>query len=305
VTSVGVRSPRSQNALAAVCGIVADLALGEPTVPPGLHPVAVFGGVMERVEQRLYRPRRPAGMLHAATGVGLGVAAGTLVRSTALATYISVANRALREAGLAVAAALRDDDLPRARRLLPTLVGRDPTQLDAGGITRAVVESLAENTVDAVVAPALWGACLGARGALGYRAINTMDAMVGHHSARYDRYGWASARLDDVANFIPARLTALLVALVRPRSARAVLQAVRRDAPHHPSPNAGVAEAAFAAALGVRLGGVNTYGPRTERRPRLGCGRPPEPPDIAAAVDLCRDVTYGLAAVLLTPALMP
>jgi adenosylcobinamide-phosphate synthase len=149
------------------------------------------------------------------------------------------------------------------------------------------------------VAPALWGALLGAPGTLGYRAINTMDATVGYRNERYLDYGWASARLDDVANYVPARLTAALVVAVRPRAVRAVWQAVRRDAPGHPSPNSGVAEAAFAAALGVRLGGVNTYGNRTETRPQLGQGRAPEPPDITAAAELCRDVTTGLMTGLL------
>ncbi len=198
-----------------------------------------------------------------------------------------------------VAAALEDNDLPRARQLLPALVGRDPSDLNASEISRAVVESLAENTVDAVVAPALWGALFGAPGTLGYRAVNTMDATVGYHNDRYENYGWASARLDDVANFIPARVTAALVVAARPQAARAVWRAVRQDAPLHPSPNSGVAEAAFAAALGVRLGGVNTYGSRTEHRARLGRGRAPEAPDILGAVALCRDVTRGLIASLL------
>ena len=193
-------STLSANALAAAAGIVADLVLGEPGVEP--HPVAAFGTAMEGVEHVLYRPRRAAGVVHAVGGVGLGIAAGSLVRSTALATYISVAQKALSDAGLGVAAALEDNDLPRARQLLPALVGRDPSDLNASEISRAVVESLAENTVDAVVAPALWGALLGAPGTLGYRAVNTMDATVGYHNDRYENYGWASARLDDVANFI-------------------------------------------------------------------------------------------------------
>jgi adenosylcobinamide-phosphate synthase len=182
--------------------------------------------------------------------------------------------------------------------MLPALVGRDAAELDAAGIARAVVESLAENTVDALVAPVVWAVLGGAAGALAYRAVNTMDAMVGHRSARYARYGWAAARLDDVANFVPARLTAGLVACVRPRRARAVLVAVRTQAGAHPSPNSGVAEAAFAAALGVRLGGTNTYGGRVEVRPQLGTGRPPGPSDIAGAARLSRQVGMALAAVL-------
>jgi adenosylcobinamide-phosphate synthase len=294
-----VRSALSTHALAVAGGIVADLVLGEPTFEP--HPVGVFGDAMQQAERVLYRPTRSAGVVHALCGVGLGVGAGSLVGTT-LATYVSVAHRALSEAGLDVAAALNDHDLPRARALLPALVGRDPTDLDAQEICRAVVESLAENTVDAVVAPALWGVVFGAPGALGYRAVNTMDATVGYRNDRYQEYGWASARLDDVANYIPARLTAALVVAVRPRCAGAVWRAVRRDAPAHPSPNSGVAEAAFAAALGLRLGGVNTYGTRVEIRPRLGSGRAPEAHDISAAVALCRDVAYALLALLVVVA---
>jgi adenosylcobinamide-phosphate synthase len=282
--------------LAAACGVVADLALGEPAVQP--HPVSAFGDLMGLVERRLYRNRRSSGVLHAAAGVTVGVVAGSLVRSTVLGTYVSVAQRALVAAARDVADALGDGDLERARRLLPTLVGRDPSNLSPSEIARAVVESVAENTVDAVVAPSLWGAAGGAPGALGYRAINTMDATVGYRNERYLAYGWASARLDDLANFIPARLTAALVVMVRPRSARAVWRALREDAPQHPSPNSGVAEAAFAAALGLQLGGVSTYGAVVEHRPKLGQGRRPQADDIGAAIDLCRDVTCGLVALL-------
>jgi adenosylcobinamide-phosphate synthase len=130
-----------------------------------------------------------------------------------------------------------------------------------------------------------------------------MDAMVGHRSARYRRFGWASARLDDVANWVPARVTAALVAAARPARAGAVWAAVRRDAPGHPSPNSGVAEAAFAAALDLQLGGRNRYGDRVEDRPPLGRGRPPAAGDIAAAVALAADVERVLvAALVLAPA---
>jgi adenosylcobinamide-phosphate synthase len=165
-------------------------------------------------------------------------------------------------------------------------------------MARAVVESVAENTVDAVVAPAWWAAVAGAPGALGCRAVNTMDAMVGHRSDRYLRYGWASARLDDAVAFVPARMTAVLVAMVRPRAASAIWRAVRTQAASHPSPNAGVAEAAFAAALDIRLGGVNHYGDRIEHRPALGTGRDVEPGDISRAVGLSNDVTAALAVAL-------
>jgi adenosylcobinamide-phosphate synthase len=274
-------------------GLLADRLLGEP--PTTVHPVAMFGTAMGAVERRLHRDSRVAGVLHAAVGLGLGVAAGGVVRSTAVATYVAAAGKMLATAATDVGDALADGELDRARSLLPALVGRDPAGLDEGEIARAVVESVAENTVDAVVAPALWAAVAGAPGVLAHRAVNTMDAMVGHRSERYERYGWAAARLDDAMAWVPARATAALVAAVRPSAAGDVWRTVRRDAPAHPSPNSGVAEAAFAAALGVRLGGMVRYGDRVEDRPRLGDGRPVVAADIAEAVTLSRDVTLALA----------
>jgi adenosylcobinamide-phosphate synthase len=286
----------SSNPLSAAVGIVADEILGEPPSP--LHPVRLFGLGMDSVERVAYRDRRWAGVAHAASGAGAGVVAGTVVGSTAAATYLAVAGRALRDVATSIGDALGTSNLERARALLPSLVGRDVTSLDASAMVRAVVESVAENTVDAVVAPAFWAAVAGAPGVLGYRAVNTMDAMVGYRSDRYLRYGWASARLDDAATFVPARLTAILVAVVRPRRAGAVWRCVRTQAPLHPSPNAGVAEAAFAAALDVRLGGVNRYGGRIERRVALGTGRAVEPGDIGRAVELSEDVSAALAVTL-------
>jgi adenosylcobinamide-phosphate synthase len=282
--------------VAAAAGVLADRAVGEPPVRP--HPVAAFGAAMGEVERRLHRDRRVRGVAHAGIGLGLGLGAGAALGSTAAATYVAVAGRALREAAEGVGSALGAGDVEDARRLLPTLVGRDPSPLDATGVARAVVESLAENTVDAVVAPALWAVVGGAPGALGHRAVNTMDAMVGHRSPRYARYGWASARLDDAAAWVPARVTAVLVAAARPASALAVARTVHRDAGGHPSPNAGVAEAAFAAALGLRLGGTLRYGDRVEHRPILGDGRPPVAADIARAVRLADQVGLLLAGVL-------
>lgn len=281
---------------AVALGLAADMAFGEPPVRP--HPVALFGRTVRAVEHRIYADSRVAGARHAAVGIGIGVATGAAVRSTAVGTYVAVAGRALWQAADHVAVALAAGDLEAARRLLPALVGRDPTHLDEKDVARAVVESVAENTVDAVVAPALWALVAGAPGAFAHRAVNTLDAIVGHRSPRYARFGWASARLDDAAAFVPARATAALVAAVRPRAAVSVWQAVRRDAPRHPSPNAGVAEAAFAAALGLRLGGESRYDERIEMRPAMGDGRPPEPADIARAVRLSRHVTMALAATL-------
>jgi len=283
-------------AASAAIGVVADRLLGEP--PASLHPVAGFGRAMQAVEERIYADERAAGVLHAAAGLALGALAGRTVRSTAVATWSAVAGRSLGEAATRAGDALAAGDLDRARELLPALVGRDPSQLDAKEVARAVVESVAENTVDAVVAPALWAAVAGAPGALAHRAVNTMDAMVGYRDERYQRYGWASARMDDAAAWVPARATAALVAACRPRAAALVWQTVRRDAAAHPSPNSGVAEAAFAAALGLRLGGESRYGERVELRPALGTGRPPEAADIASSVRLSHDVGLMLVAAL-------
>jgi adenosylcobinamide-phosphate synthase len=280
----------------AAVGVLGDLARPEP--PDEMHPVAWFGRAMHALEGGAYADSRAAGVRFAATGVVLGAGAGLLVRSTAAATTLAVAGRGLAEAAADVAGALEAGDLDAARTRLPALVGRDPAGLDEAAIARAVVESVAENTVDAVVAPALWGAALGAPGALGYRAVNTLDSMVGYRTPRYARFGWASARLDDVAGWVPARVTAALVAAVRPGAARRVLTALRTQAPAHPSPNAGVAEAAFAAALDLQLGGPTVYAGVEELRPSLGTGREPAGDDIGRAVALSRDVTFALAGAL-------
>ena len=291
------RTTVAGRARAAGLALLIDRELGEPPVDP--HPLSVFGTAMKAVEARVYADTRGAGVVHAAVGVGVGLGAGAVVRSTTAATYLAVAGRALHEAADEVAEPLASGDLDGARARLPALVGRDPSTLDVADIARAVVESVAENTTDAVVAPVCWALVAGAPGALGYRAVNTLDAMVGHHSDRYERYGWASARLDDVANWVPGRVTALLVMAARPDRAATIWRTVRRDARHHPSPNAGVAEAAFAAALGLTLGGTNRYGDRIEHRATLGDGRAPEPGDIAAAVRLADDVALVLALSLL------
>ena len=283
------------NALDAAAGLVLDRVLPEP--PDRWHPVAWLGGVLGVLEELQYRDDRRAGVAHAVLGVALGAGVGAMT-DTASATQLAVGGRMLGRVATEVALTLEQRDLDGARALLPSLVGRDPARLDEAEVVRAVVESVAENTVDAVVAPALWAAVLGGAGALGYRAANTLDARVGHHSPRYERFGWASARLDDALGWLPARATAGLVALVRPTRARAVVRTVRRDAVAHPSPNAGVAEAAFAGALAVRLGGTNRYGERVEERPPLGDGPPPARRDIGRAVTLSRDVTLALAALL-------
>jgi adenosylcobinamide-phosphate synthase len=287
---------------AAALGVLLDRALGEP--PSRVHPVGWFGRAMVLAECADYRDSRSAGTRHAILGVLAGAGAGALLRSAVLSTWLAVAGRSLGEAALTVARALDLGDLETARAALPALVGRDPAGLDEREIARAVVESVAENTVDAVVAPAFWAAVGGAPGALGYRAVNTLDAMVGHRSPRYARFGWAAARLDDVANLVPARVCALLTAAVAPAvggSPGAALRVWRRDAAAHPSPNAGPVEASAAGALGVTLGGRTGYGHGTEERPRLGDGPAPGPADLRRAARLSRLV--GAAAVVLAAAL--
>ncbi|MGH9193430.1 MAG: CobD/CbiB family cobalamin biosynthesis protein [Acidimicrobiales bacterium] len=293
-----MRAPWHQRAVAAGAALAMDRALGEPPLPGWLHPVALFGSAMTALERRVYDDRRTRGALLAAAGVGLAGAAGAALGSPVVAGYVSTAGRGLHTAALGVAAALDAGDVAAARVMLPALVGRDPAALDEASIARAAVESVAENTTDAIVAPALWTAAAGRVGAFVHRAGDTLDSMVGYRDDRYREFGLASARLDDALAWVPARATALLVALARPRYAPAVANAVRRDAPGHPSPNAGVAEAAFAAALGLRLGGANRYGDAVEHRPILGSGRTPGRHDIAAAVDLSRDVTWLLVGVL-------
>ena len=217
----------------------------------------------------------------------------------AACTWAALGGRSLAREADAVAADVRSGDLAAARAALPALVGRDPDALDADGICRATVESVAENTADAVVGVLLWGAVAGPAGVAAYRAANTLDAMVGHRSERYADFGWAAARLDDALTWPAARAGAALAAACAPvagGSAGAALRAVRRDGAAHPSPNAGRMEAAFAGALGVRLGGPLAYAGRVEERPRLGDGRAPVPDDVTRAIRL--SLAVGAAAAL-------
>jgi adenosylcobinamide-phosphate synthase len=373
-------------AVGLAAGVALDALLGDPRRG---HPVAAFGRAATALEARDYADSRLRGAGHAAACVlAVAAPAALLQRRTrgrptseaaavALAVWAVTGARSLHNEAERALLALASHDLPAARRVLPSLCGRDPAGLDAPQLARAVIESVAENTSDAVVAPLLWGAVAGLPGLAAYRAINTLDAMVGYRSPRYLRFGWASARLDDVANWIPARVTAALTiacAAVVPvvpgpagqapvvsgpagqapvvpvpagqapvvpvpagqapvvpgpegpapeaplpgtsaqgppaggrlaagpvRRSASALRAVLRDGGRHPSPNAGRCEAAFAGALGVRLGGTNVYGGVTEVRPGLGEGRTPEPDDIRRAIRLSRAVTMaatGLAVLI-------
>lgn len=292
-------------------GYAADRVLGDPR---RFHPVAGFGTVAAALEGRLYADSRARGAVHAAVLVGAAAGLGAAVERategrplartavTALATWAVLGGRSLEREATAVhdlleGGELHEGDLPAARARLRCLVGRDTSTLDASQVARAVVESVAENTSDAVVAPLVWGSAAGVPGLLAHRAANTLDAMVGHRNARYERFGWASARLDDLLNHPGARLSGLLAAVSAPGRAGEALRAWRDHAARHPSPNAGVVESAFAGALGVRLGGTNRYGDRTEHRPELGHGRPAEPRDVPRSTALARRVGTGAALV--------
>lgn len=286
---------------------LADLAFGDPVHG---HPVAGFGWCAAALEKLTYRDSRAAGAVH--TGVLLGglVAAGTLLQRgtrgpalaavTAAATWASLGGTTLGRTGEKLADLLAAGDIDGARALLPSLCGRDPSALDTDGLARAALESVAENTSDAHVAALLWAAAGGVPGVLLYRGVNTLDAMIGHRSPRYTRFGWAAARLDDVANFGAARVAGVLVVVCAPLvggSPAGALRAWRRDAARHPSPNAGVVEATFAGALGVRLGGPTQYHHQLEIRPTLGEGRVPGIEDLRRSVRLSRVVQLAAAAL--------
>jgi adenosylcobinamide-phosphate synthase len=296
-------------AVGLLLGVAADGALGDPK---RFHPVAGFGRAALRLERAIYRDHRVPGTIFTALMAGLPVLVGIAVErvgrrspvlqavTTAAATWVVLGGRSLAVQGAAIGRELDEGSVDAARERLPNLCGRDPSSLDSNALARAAVESVAENTSDAVVAPLLWGALAGVPGLLGYRAVNTMDAMVGYRSPRYRRFGWASARLDDVVNLAPARLAAALTVVGAPvvgGSSRGAWSAWRRDAAAHPSPNAGQVEAAFAGALEVRLGGRTVYPHGVEDRPVLGDGRSPDSGHVTRAVELSR-VVGGLTAAV-------
>lgn len=306
-----MRTSGLARSLGLVLGLAADHVVPDPRRG---HPVAVFGSVAVAAEHRMWADDRGPGLAYALGFVGAATALGLVfdratagsrnadVVTTAACTWAVVGQAGLAREAAAMRAALGSGDLMAARELLPRLCGRDPSGLAEKALARATVESVAENTADAVVAPLLWGAAFGPAGLLGYRAVNTLDAMVGHRGQRYGRFGWAAARLDDAANWLPARVTALLTVATAPLaggSAAAAWRVLRRDRGRHPSPNAGWCEAAAAGALGVRLGGENEYAHGVEHRPELGDGPAAAAADIPRAVLVSRTVGAG-AAVLAT-----
>ena len=264
-----------------------DLLLGDPRWLP--HPVQGIGWLAQRSEtplRRLIANQKLAGIFAVLLVVGSTVLAGLVLITAATAIqplagdivailllYTCFATRSLHDHALAVYRPLQAGDLAEARRRVGWLVGRDTAELDEGEVTRAAVESVAENTVDGCTAPLLFACLAGPLGALAYKAISTLDSTFGYKNERYLQFGWASARLDDLANLLPARLTALLVApaalLLRLHPGNA-WRIFWRDRHNHPSPNGGQIEAAVAGALQVRLGGVNSYFGQPSTRPFMG-----------------------------------
>lgn len=293
--------------LSGAAGLIFDRFIGEP--PDRFHPVVILGSALGWLEQQTYRDSRLAGVIHlsiatASTAFTVRrferLAGPTLVGS--LSVGIAVAGTMLHRIALEVAAELEAGDLDGARGSVTALVGRDPATLDEAEIVRAVIESVAENTVDAVTATLFWAAVAGPTGVWVHRTVNTLDAMVGHRNDRYQRFGFASARVDDAMNWVPARLTALAVAVAVPNRSADVLRTAVRDGGNHPSPNGGVVEAAFAGALDITLGGSNNYGGTIEIRGPLGDGAPPELSHIVRTTDIARRTAmiFSAAMVALT-----
>lgn len=285
-------------------GYAADRLLGDPQ---RFHPVAGFGQAATVLERRTYGDSRCRGIAHVLLLVGGPAALGWLVERrsrdgmgaallTAAVTWAVLGERSLEREADAVGQLLKAGELDAARRQVSRLVGRDTADLTPDEVARAVIESVAENTGDAVVASLAWGAIAGVPGLIAHRAANTLDAMIGHHNPRYERFGWAAARLDDVLGLPGSRLGGCLTVIIGP-DRRGSLTAWQRDARGHPSPNAGILEASFAGALGIRLGGTNMYhGGRVEHRALMGDGRPPTHADVSRSNRLASRV--GLGAVL-------
>ncbi|MEE8272700.1 MAG: adenosylcobinamide-phosphate synthase CbiB [Alphaproteobacteria bacterium] len=298
-----------------------DAAIADPRALYRLvpHPVALIGRAVAIADDCLNRPRWgaaarvAAGLLSsvavvvAATAVGWAVAAlarplpgGWLILAVLASTLIAF--RGLYDHVRAVAAGL-ETDLAAGREAVRHIVGRDPKGLDAAGVARAAIESAAENFSDGVVAPVFWFALFGLPGLAGYKAVNTLDSMIGHRGARYERFGKAAARLDDAVNWLPARLAGGLIAaaalLVPGARAGRALRAMLRDAPQHRSPNAGWSEAAMAGALGLALAGPRRYGDDLVDDAWMGDGRRDlGPADILAALRLYLVAGAALAGLI-------
>lgn len=300
-----------------LAALLIDAVTGEPAwlyarVP---HPAVALGRAVGALEWRLLRPGdgpahqawRGVVLLALVAGGAAAVGAvlagvlgrlpgGGLAEAAAMSTLL--AQRSLVRHVAAVADGL-ERSLAEGRRAVARIVGRDPERLDGAGVARAAIESLAENLSDGVIAPLFWGVVAGLPGMLAYKAVNTLDSMVGHKNDRYRHFGWASARCDDLVNLVPARLTGALLSvaagglgLARPGP---VLRAMRADAPRHRSPNAGWPEAAMAAALGLRLNGPRVYDGVVVADAWMGDGRAE-----ADAADIRRAIRLAWAVWWLT-----
>lgn len=284
------------------------------------HPVTWLGWLIRLVDTAWNRAadppalRRIAGIAAAILVIALATALGWAVQSLLPSGWVHVvlvgvlawplvALRSLHDHVAAAAHPLASSDIEAARSAVAQIVGRDPLTLDDAGIARATIESLAENASDGIVAPVFWGALFGLPGILGYKAINTLDSMIGHRTERHEAFGWAAARIDDLANLIPARLTGLLFVLLAPHRSQA-WACMLRDARRHRSPNAGWPEAAMAGALGVRLSGPRIYQGHIADEPWLNDGaRDPAAADILTGMKLYRYAMMLLAAAFVALAL--
>lgn len=285
------------------------------------HPVTWLGWLINLLDGAWNRTsdpspfRRAAGAAAAILVIALAAALGWAVQSmlasewagvvvVGVLAWPQVALRSLHDHVAAVAKPLVSGDIAAARLAVGQIVGRDPAMLDDAGIARASIESLAENASDGIVAPLFWGALFGLPGILGYKAINTLDSMIGHRTERHEAFGWAAARIDDLANIIPARLTGLLFVLLAPNRSQA-WSCMLRDARRHRSPNAGWPEAAIAGALGVRLSGPRIYHGHVADEPWLNeAARDPAAADILAGLTLYRRAMTLLAGVFVALALL-
>ncbi|APG82191.1 adenosylcobinamide-phosphate synthase CbiB [Corynebacterium pseudotuberculosis] len=298
--------PQKSLAWGVIAGVALDRLLGDPG--GRWHPVAIFGRYAQYTEKRLYRPNKKSGAVFVAVTVLPPVILSSWVARRAprlmlaASLFGALGGTTLEKTGMRMARALAQGDISTARSLVPWLCSRDPDQLDKQGIARATVESLAENTSDATIAPLFWS-IFGAPAVVGHRCVNTLDAMVGYKNERYSEFGWAAAKLDDTLAYVPARVTAVahVVAAAMRGRGRDALRAWREDAPQHPSPNAGPVEATAAAAMGVQLGGATQYPHGIEMRPVLGTGPAPSVETITTAVSLSRwtQILVALAVVAL------
>ncbi|MBD3787757.1 MAG: cobalamin biosynthesis protein CobD [Sphingomonadales bacterium] len=282
--------------------IALDLALGWPAALFARigHPVTWLGRLIAGLEGRLnhganQRLRGVATALIVIAAAALPAAVVQMLLPEGWARIVIggilawplVALRSMHDHVADVARPLSAGDLAAARHAVSMIVGRDPAQLDEAGVARAALESLAENSSDGIIAPLFWGVVAGLPGIAAYKAINTLDSMIGHRNARYEHFGWASARIDDLVNLLPARLTGVLFSAAAGRGAARALGVMARDARAHRSPNAGWPEAALAGALNIRLSGPRIYGDRVADEPWLNGGAAdPAPQDLARGLGL-------------------